>query len=214
VSLDPHPYDNDRVDMLPLVPTGVRCALDVGCSTGGFVRLLKGAGVETVWGIEPDPTAATRAGDVADHVVTGHFPDDLPPTAPCFDLVVFNDVLEHMVDPWACLARTRELLRAGGTVIASVPNIRSLEVLYQLVVRGRFDYQQTGVLDATHLRFFTRATMIEMFEGAGYDVCDVRPVGVPGPRRVQWPTLVLPARAREELRTQQFGIVAQPRATS
>lgn len=208
---DSHPYDEDRRDMLRLVPDGVRTALDVGCSTGRFMKLLQQR-VPVVWGIEPHPDAARTAAGSGSTVVEGSFPHDLPADAPKFDLVVFNDVLEHMTDPWTCLADTRSLLSDGGWVVASLPNLRNLRVLVDLVWSGRFDYVDTGVLDRTHLRFFTRATIIELFEGAGFDVVRLQRVGGPIGSKSRWATALLPRRAREELRTIQFGVLARPRA--
>ena len=123
-------------------------------------------GIESV----PSQAAYAREHGAYDEVITGYFPQVLAvDPAQTFDLVTFNDVLEHIIDPWATLRETLTYLNPGGKVIATVPNIRYAPVLWQLL-KGRWDYTDIGTLDRTHVRFFTRATMIEMFEGAGYRV--------------------------------------------
>jgi hypothetical protein len=133
-----------------------------------------------LWGIDPTPPPDDRPLPY-ERRITGSFPDDLPATEP-FDCIVFNDVLEHMIDPWSVLATTRSLLSARGVVVASIPNIRHVSVLLPLLVRGRWSYMEWGVLDRTHLRFFTRRSMISMFEGAGYRVTHIEPHWISGER--------------------------------
>ena len=84
-------------------------------------------------------------------------------------MVSFNDVLEHLWDPWDVLRDTHRWLSPGGHVVAAIPSIQYLPVMSRLV-RGRWDYTDGGTLDWTHVRFFTRATILEMFEQTGYEV--------------------------------------------
>jgi hypothetical protein len=119
------------------------------------------------------------AAPMFDRRLTGRFPDDLPEGS-TFECVVFNDVLEHLVDPWQALTFTRTLLTGPRAVVASVPNARNAaEVLEPLVLRGRWDYGDYGVLDRTHLRFFTRSSITEMFERSGFVVETIVPIRVP-----------------------------------
>lgn len=165
-----HPYPYlERPEVVALVPVADRL-LDVGCGRGGFGSALRRAGrVRDLWGIEPHPDAADEAKAHFDHVITGTYPDDLP-DGERFDVVVFNDVLEHMIDPGRALERTRQILTPDGRVLVSIPTIRYWPVLWDLVVRGRWTYTETGTLDRTHLRFFTRASAIALLETAGYQV--------------------------------------------
>jgi 2-polyprenyl-3-methyl-5-hydroxy-6-metoxy-1,4-benzoquinol methylase len=101
--------------------------------------------------------------------VNGYFPEALGDHPERFDLVCFNDVLEHIIDPWSLLRATRECVAPGGHVLAAIPSIQFAPIVWRLV-RGRWDYLDVGTLDRTHLRFFTRATMVEMFEQTGYRV--------------------------------------------
>ena len=167
--------DDPRVDVAPFLPRSFRKALEVGCGKGGFGRTLRAAAPEArLVGIEAVPEQAdyTRRAAVFDEVLEGYFPDVLSDRSERFDLVVYNDVLEHIVDPWEVLRRTHDFLAPGGHVLASIPNVQFLPVVLDLL-RARWDYVESGVMDRTHVRFFTRGSMLDMFEQAGYrvDVC-------------------------------------------
>jgi 2-polyprenyl-3-methyl-5-hydroxy-6-metoxy-1,4-benzoquinol methylase len=172
---DAGPYDFRRAEMLPFLPPTLRSLLDVGCASGRFVGLVKQRFPDAdVWGIDP---VAYEGGDF--HRVVGRFPDDLP-AGRVFDCIVFNDVLEHLVDPWGVLRATRPFLAPGGVVVASIPNIRNLEILRALVLHGRWEYTEIGILDRTHLRFFTRSGIVDLFERSGWRVQTVAPLNIKG----------------------------------
>lgn len=163
-------FASQRLDMLPQVPLA-SSYLDVGCGEGRFGGHLKErAPSAIVWGIEPTHEAALEANSRLDHVIEGTFPDCIEQIDRRFDCIICNDVLEHMVDPWQAASELASLLMPGGALVVSIPNIRNLGTLSQLVFKGRWDYVSAGVLDRTHLRFFTRATTIEMVESAGLRV--------------------------------------------
>jgi 2-polyprenyl-3-methyl-5-hydroxy-6-metoxy-1,4-benzoquinol methylase len=149
-----------------IVPPGR--VLDVGCSRGAFgLELKRLQPSRPVYGIEPT-AAASFARQRLDDVVQGFFPDDLPTSWGRFDVLCFNDVLEHMVDPWTVLTNCKSFMTPGGYVVASIPNVRYINVVLDLVLRGEWKYEPTGVLDQTHLRFFTRKSIVDLFEGAGF----------------------------------------------
>jgi 2-polyprenyl-3-methyl-5-hydroxy-6-metoxy-1,4-benzoquinol methylase len=156
--------------MLAHVPV-VGSYLDIGCGAGRFGGQLKSRspGAE-VWGVEPVREAASAAASRIDRVVAGSFPDCSVDIGRTFECVICNDVLEHMVDPWSALGVIRNLLEPSGVLVASIPNIRNFATLATLALRGRWDYVSAGVLDRTHLRFFTKATMTEMVEAGGFRV--------------------------------------------
>ena len=167
-------YPEDRrMEVRPFIPRGVSRVLDVGCGRGGFGLTLRDAlGDGTyVAGMDPvdENALAARATGAYDVVHEAHFPGSLRQRSEPFDLIAFLDVLEHMVDPWTNLVMAHELLVPGGRVVAAVPNIQVFTLIRSLL-RGRWDYTDMGTLDRTHLRFFTRATMVEMFEQAGFVV--------------------------------------------
>lgn len=106
-----------------------------------------------------------------DQVIQGNIEAmELPIEPGSIDLLLCLDVLEHLVDPWETLRRLAALLRPNGVLVASIPNVRYYRVLLPLMLGGRWDYQDSGILDRTHLRFFTRATAIELVESAGFSI--------------------------------------------
>lgn len=177
-------YSAPRAELLPFVPRSATRVLDVGCGAGGFGRtLLADRPTVELWGVEADPAAALLASAHYRQVLTGPFPEaaaDLPQGY--FDLVCFNDVLEHMVAPERAVQAALHHLAPRGTLFASIPNIRHFSVLWPLLTRGRWDYADDGLLDRTHVRFFTKSTMVELLENAGWHVLDV--IGI---NRCRWP---------------------------
>lgn len=162
--------------MVGFVPRQAATVLDVGSANGGFGRELVGARPSVkVWGI--DPTPGERP-DCYESIFAGSYPQDLPPHLR-FDCVVLNDVLEHLADPWSALRQTHGVLTAQGTVVASIPNVRHYRVVWPLVVRGRWTYQDAGILDRTHLRFFTASSIEDMFHSTGYTIDGPVPLRLP-----------------------------------
>lgn len=169
----------EQPDIEPLVPADARAVLDVGCGRGGFGlslrRVLGPAAV--IHGIEPvaSQAAASRANGSFDAVFDGYFPEAMP-AGSTYDVISFIDVLEHLVDPWQALRDAAPHLSERGVVIASIPNVQYGTNLHGLI-RGRWEYTDVGILDRTHLRFFTRSTSSTLFTDAGYEVLSVTPTG-------------------------------------
>jgi 2-polyprenyl-3-methyl-5-hydroxy-6-metoxy-1,4-benzoquinol methylase len=206
-----------RPEMVPFVPANCRRMLDVGCADGAFGEALKKTREIEIWGVEPTKSAAATAKVKLDRVVEGVFDRQtvLPPKS--FDCILFNDVLEHMFAPELALRYARELLTPGGVVVASIPNIRSFPTVWQLIFHARWEYQDAGVLDRTHLRFFTKSSIVDMFEREGFALESVSGInayrGIPNVRRRLW-LLYRLANALlfskfEDMKFQQFAIVAR-----
>lgn len=155
--------------LLSLIPPGER-VLDVGCASGYLARLLRERGYRVI-GIEPDPEAAQQARDHCDVVYeeSAERLDCLPLSPGSFDTVLFGDVLEHLVHPERALAGARGLLKRTGFVVVSVPNVAHYSVRLRLIA-GRFTYTPDGLLDATHLRFFTRRSIFALARSSGFSV--------------------------------------------
>lgn len=100
----------------------------------------------------------------------GRFPQDVPVGTPAFDAIMFSDVLEHMIEPEAALRAAVPLLSDSGVVVASLPNIRHWRGIKSIFIKGEFTYTDSGLFDRTHLRFFTRSTMLRLFETSGFVV--------------------------------------------
>jgi 2-polyprenyl-3-methyl-5-hydroxy-6-metoxy-1,4-benzoquinol methylase len=169
--------------------------VDVGCATGYLAAELVARGC-TVVGVEFDPVAAQQARAVCREVVVGDLESEAVRAevqravadAGGVDAVICADVLEHLRDPWAVLAWLRTLLDPGGCAIVSVPNIAHWTARRGLL-RGRFDYTDFGLLDRTHLRFFTRASATELARRAGFAVQAEHPAGAPLPLESRVPAL-------------------------
>jgi 2-polyprenyl-3-methyl-5-hydroxy-6-metoxy-1,4-benzoquinol methylase len=175
-------YRNQRPEMMAFIPDSASAILEVGCGTGAFAAQLKqvreqaGKPLEA-WGVEMDEAAARQASAVMDHVLQGDVAAvlaDLP--AAHFDCLILNDVIEHVLDPGELLRSLRPLLKPGGHLVASVPNVRYFFNVVDLAVHGRWDYTDEGILDRTHLRFFTRSSMVRLLEECGYSA--VNSVGI------------------------------------
>jgi methionine biosynthesis protein MetW len=150
---------------LRLLPPGGR-VLDVGCASGGLLALLRPRAGHLA-GLELSPTAAEAAAQVGDHVICGALEDpQLAFDAGSFDLVVLADVLEHLADPAAGLARAIAWCRPGGAVLVSVPNVAHWLARLTLL-RGRWPQRDSGTFDAGHLRWFTRDSLRVLLTGAG-----------------------------------------------
>jgi 2-polyprenyl-3-methyl-5-hydroxy-6-metoxy-1,4-benzoquinol methylase len=160
-------YSQFRRDVAALVPTSAVRVLDVGCGFGALGRLLAVERGCEVHGVERNPDARLYLEGVYKTHIIGDVESSAGAFSPgYFDCIVFADILEHLVDPLSTLRGYRELLAPHGVVVASIPNVRNLSVVYNLLVRGRWQYKDSGLLDRTHLRFFTRAEIHELFENA------------------------------------------------
>jgi 2-polyprenyl-3-methyl-5-hydroxy-6-metoxy-1,4-benzoquinol methylase len=147
--------------------------LELGCAGGAFGAALKlrypGA---TVTGIEAGRAAAARAAMCLDRVICGRIEEvdfaaaGLRPGE--FDTIVAGDILEHLTNPWDALVRLKPLLAHDGQVVASIPNVRNAILIAALAVNGRWQYREHGLLDVTHLRFFTLEEICRMFDETGY----------------------------------------------
>jgi len=159
-------YNTARREILPVLPAKVARLLDLGCGTGATVALVKEARkVEWAGGVEIDAAAAEAAGRVCDRVWVldagrERFEQDIPEGS--LDIVLALDILEHLADPWGMVKRLSPLVARGGRLIVSVPNIRNWKFLWRLAAHGDFHYADAGILDRTHLRFFVKATAIEL----------------------------------------------------
>ncbi len=140
--------------------------LDVGAGPGHVARALRaGRGDVRVWAVEPDPTSARALEGSVEEV----HPTLDGVTRDAFDLALLLDVLEHVPDPAALLAEVVARVRPGGALLVSVPNVAHWSVRASLLA-GRFDYAPRGIMDRTHLRFFTRRTFRALLAGAGLEV--------------------------------------------
>jgi SAM-dependent methyltransferase len=167
---DGQPNEPDEVAgvLSSLIPRGSR-VLDVGCGTGSVsAHVAANTGAQIV-GVEPDPTRAARARARGFDVHAELLTEALVRRLGLFDVVMFADVLEHLPDPLALLRVATTVLVPGGGIVASVPNVAHWSVRTDLL-RGRFQYRETGIMDATHLRWFTHDGIALLFKAAGFRI--------------------------------------------
>jgi SAM-dependent methyltransferase len=143
--------------------------LEFGCSTGYVSKLLKQNGCR-VTGIETDDKAANKARAFCEKIIVGdleviEFDKELKGEK--FDVALFGDVLEHLKDPRSILLKTKDILTKDGYLVISIPNIAHWSIRLELLC-GNFDYQTLGILDDSHLRFFTRKSITNLLEACGY----------------------------------------------
>lgn len=168
---DPHYFSNERPEILLHVDNGTKIILDVGCASGRLGAALKDRQKERqVIGIEHNPAVAKEARKVLDKVLVGDIQSmKLPLRKGSFDCIIFADVLEHLADPLTVLQRLKKYLRPGGYIICSIPNMRHYTVILKLLMRG-WNYEEYGLFDKTHLRFFSRESMRNLIEKAGFHI--------------------------------------------
>lgn len=168
-------HTNARPEMLPFVPAGARRILDVGCGAGVFAEALKRErpGAE-VWGVEPEALAHASAAKVLDRALHGLFDGALGLPEAHFDAIVFNDSLEHFPDHRPALRLALRLLAPGGVLVASVPNVRYWPHLRHYLFESDWRYENEGIRDHTHLRFFTRRSFVRSLHEAGFEVLAVQ----------------------------------------
>ncbi|MEE8522517.1 MAG: class I SAM-dependent methyltransferase [Thermoanaerobaculia bacterium] len=163
-------YGGVREDILPFIPRGVADVLDVGCGRGLTGALLQERLGCRVTGVELNPAVARNAAEHLHRVLVGDV--ESLDVGQRFDAVVAIELFEHLVDPEAFLAKMKTLLRPGGRIVMSVPNVGHYTVVEDLLA-GRWDYVPMGLLCTTHLRFFTRATLESWIARAGFSSYEI-----------------------------------------
>lgn len=177
MSQPPGYHDTLNQDLLQRLPSDARRVLEIGCGSGALARAYRprNPGVHYT-GVELSEPAARAAANACNEVVIGNIEspaclqalDRLRGNGD-WDLLVCGDVLEHLQDPLRTLAELRTRMAVGAACFACIPNIGHVSIVYQLL-RARWNYADAGLLDRTHLRFFTQPTMVELFQQAGWTV--------------------------------------------
>lgn len=169
-------YDNERPEIFRLVEESARVILDVGCGTGRLgANLRQAVPGRKVFGIEHNNRIAAEAEKLLDGVLVGdlqtmsiHFDPEV------FDCIIFADILEHLVDPAAVLRKLKPHLKPEGKVICSIPNMRHYTAILRLLCRG-WEYDDWGLFDRTHLRFFSLRTMKKILADQGFQIEHIEP---------------------------------------
>jgi 2-polyprenyl-3-methyl-5-hydroxy-6-metoxy-1,4-benzoquinol methylase len=168
-------YMASRPDMIQFIPTTCRKILEVGCGQGNFANIIKHELNAEVWAIELCPSAAKEAALKIDKVLIANFETDtvdLPNQY--FDCIIFNDVLEHFAYPWNILKKASQYLSDSGVIVASIPNIRYWPHIKEYLWHKKWHYSDQGILDKTHLRFFTQNSIKELFGICNYKILTLK----------------------------------------
>jgi 2-polyprenyl-3-methyl-5-hydroxy-6-metoxy-1,4-benzoquinol methylase len=211
VPLNERPLGGHALLLSMTLAGGPADVLDAGCSSGYLAAPLTAAGARVV-GLELDAHAAEAARSICAEVHVGDVESMALPFEPAsFDAIVCGDLVEHLRDPGAALSRLRPLLRPGGRLVLSTPNVANWAMRASLLA-GRWRYTDRGILDRTHAHLFTRKTLVETVEGAGYRVVQldhtapVPGLGTPAIERVAHAV----ANLRPSLFAYQFVLAATP----
>jgi 2-polyprenyl-3-methyl-5-hydroxy-6-metoxy-1,4-benzoquinol methylase len=168
-------HENFNPDLLEIMPDNLAKIVEAGCSSGALAQAYKEKNSACHYvGIEVDPEYAAQSQRYCDRVLTANIDqldDAVLGELSNIDCWVFGDVLEHLVDPWAVLTKVKKTLSEDGCIVACIPNMQHWSIQVKLLL-GTLRYESTGLLDRTHLRWFTRVTIVELFESAGLQIVD------------------------------------------
>jgi 2-polyprenyl-3-methyl-5-hydroxy-6-metoxy-1,4-benzoquinol methylase len=183
--IQPYYAPSCREEMLDFITNEPNTILEIGCREGLFTKEVKKIySIKDSWGIEPDAHIKEIAKENIDNLIIDFFNTDTKLPTKYFDLIVFNDVLEHMYDPWEAMIKAKTLLSKDGIIIISIPNIRHKSIIKNLLWNDDFTYEKNGILDITHIRFFTRSTIMKIFTELKFEIIKVSPIKLK--KRKRW----------------------------
>ncbi len=171
-------YQNSRPEMLKFIPVNSTKILEIGCGVGNFACQLMSNDKE-VWGLEPDKESAEEASEKLNKIIIGSIEeslDKLPDNY--FDVIIFNDVLEHLLEPWNDIKNIKDKLKKKGVLVASIPNVRYAKNLFKYLFFKDWKYTDDNILDVTHYRFFTRKSIKRMFLEQDYTIHKFKGINV------------------------------------
>jgi 2-polyprenyl-3-methyl-5-hydroxy-6-metoxy-1,4-benzoquinol methylase len=171
-------YKHSRKEMLPFLPKSAKTILEIGCGQGNFSAQLVNKGMET-WGIEPNEASSIEASKKLFKVLFGSLQnklDEIPNDY--FDVIILNDVLEHLLEPSDDLKLLKSKLSKDGVLISSIPNVRYSKNIFNLLFKKDWKYTESGILDSTHFRFFTKRSIQRMYVDCGYKIVKIKGVNM------------------------------------
>lgn len=164
-------YTRTKDFLLSMVPDGSATVLDLGCGSGNFGRKLIEVGkAKELYGVEIFDQAAEQAKKHYKIVHVGDIEEMQLPYERSFDLIVCGDVLEHLKNPQCVLKDAKRWLKDDGRIVCCLPNIRHWRIAWKLIFGGDWRYEQHGIMDQTHLRFFTVRSFSRLLEESGYKI--------------------------------------------
>lgn len=176
----PHYYGYTRPEIQDMINVKAHKILDIGCAAGQLGAGLKERLGAEVWGVEIVEAIAKQADKLLDKVIHARIEDALDALPDnYFDSIILADVLEHLENPDMILYKLQSKLSGGGEIVASIPNVRHWSVLKELL-EGKWNYQDAGILDRTHLRFFTKKSIVSLFQTAGLQIQQMKATSLTG----------------------------------
>lgn len=196
--------------MLKYVPTDTKTSLEFGCGYGEFSALVKDKFDAETWAVEINEEAAHEAEKKIDKVLNfdaAESLDNIPENY--FDCIILFDILEHLLDPSALLRALKKKLSSKGVIIASIPNIRYYRTFVDLVIHGNLDYKEHGILDRTHLRFFTYKSIVKMLNLLDFEILVLEGIHPTSSRTFKILNVIL-LNSIVDVRFKHFAIVVKP----
>ncbi len=183
--------DNPRTELIDLINVTPEKVFEIGCGSGATGMAIKNKFPDLKYvGMDSNKGAAEIAQTRLDKVIVSDL-DTVPLDTfgfekEYFDLIICADILEHLYDPWKILNDLHGYLAPGGRVLASIPNVQYINQIINLL-NGIWNYEDDGLMDATHIRFFTQSGIIKMFGGTGYKIVNCSGTGNPIMKSDTWP---------------------------
>lgn len=174
-------YHGERTEVAVLLPKQYSRVLEIGCGEGGFRNNLNQA--HEYWGVEPVESIAKLAQEKLDKVLVGTY-QEVESIIPnnYFDLVICNDVIEHMSDHDEFFQSIKKKIKNDGSLVASIPNVRYIGNLWELLIKKDWEYKNNGILDRTHLRYFTRKSLIRTLSNNTFSIEQITGINCYQPR--------------------------------
>lgn len=201
-------YSHARTDLIDMLPFIRGRFLEIGCGAGGTLEYLKSKGASYVAGIDINREAIDLASQRGlDFVLVANVEkNELPFKEKEFDCIILADILEHLYDPWDVLKKMTRYLKDDGYVLLSIPNIKQYQILMRLIFYNEWSYCEEGILDNTHIRFFTLKEIKRLLDLAALKIAELRWVAASGRKVKILNTLLF--NKLQSFRTVQYYILA------
>ena len=203
-------FKRNRIEMMKFLPKDFTNTLEIGCGQGEFGKLVKETFKTNYTGIEIDPQAALVAKEHLDLVLIGdafELINILPDNS--FDLLICNDVIEHIAEPEILFQKIRIKMKPESRIVCSIPNIRVLNSLIHIIINKDFEYTDWGIRDKTHLRFYTKSSMLRLLQRNGFKIEKIAGINPINTFKTSFLLGFLRLIGHGDIRYPQYGIVAR-----
>lgn len=204
-------YAQARLEMLQFVPDSTSTLIDIGCGEGRFGEAVKRKLPNCeVWGVESVASVASIAAQRNDKIIRQKIQDTIDLPDDYFDIVTMNDVLEHLIQSDPILTTVKKIIGPSGFLILSLQNVRYYLTVRDLIFRGDWQYQDFGILDRTHLRFFTQISAARLLTANGFEVTTVMGLNAPSLKLHYRALFAVLPRSFSDMVFPQFALLSRP----